>query len=662
MNGILDAYAIVSRFMTSNITGMNLLWNIFSNMPRDFQTLLTYSKDKNVAHLVKAIGSAYVNKIKGSGADPLYLEYLAMGGGKTSAYTADRDLTRRARQQLTGEKKISLNPLDMIAYISDLIELGPRYATYKLMRERGMTPQEAFYEAMDITVNFRRGGIRAREVNKAVPFFNANVQGLDKHARWITAEDAPAGKRKDAAKRRFLMYLAASAALAAVSYGINNSSDENKKDYQQLSTYTKNSYWVYPLGDGKYLCLPKPRELAVPSSLFEALLERTVGGNEHAFDGFYEYATDNFLPSILSDFVNLDAAGAIGSLGLIGVGSYMVANRDFLGRPIESTGMRYLEPRDRYNERTSKLAYWIGQAFDVSPVMVDYFFQNTLGGFWKAQKAIFPVGEENRDWSFGIQGSYIKDNQYSQDLTNWLYDQAEKSSQAKKSDPTNMDKAIAAAMDDRMVEFYSSYNKLAKNTPDTVVNRGTRQTVLDALYEYRKAHDHNITTDAERMAYGVCKELGGTELLPSCLPVTVKDGDEKTHSLSASQYVEYQFDYNRLYWEYVEDMLSPSQSADERAAVLRAAKTVAKEEATNRILSELRAPKTSHAEKYEGVKAEDVAMFKAFCDLANGDGSLKQEEVINIIKGMNLSGEESYALFKSKYPKSDANNPWRRYR
>ena len=662
MNGILDAYAIVSRFMTSNITGMNLLWNIFSNMPRDFQTLLTYSKDKNVAHLVKAIGSAYVNKIKGSGADPLYLEYLAMGGGKTSAYTADRDLTRRARQQLTGEKKISLNPLDMIAYISDLIELGPRYATYKLMRERGMTPQEAFYEAMDITVNFRRGGIRAREVNKAVPFFNANVQGLDKHARWITAEDAPAGKRKGAAKRRFLMYLAASAALAAVNYGINNSSDENKKDYQQLSTYTKNSYWVYPIGDGKYLCLPKPRELAVLSSLFEALLERTVGGNEHAFDGFYEYATDNFLPSILSDFANLDAAGAIGSLGLIGVGSYMVANRDFLGRPIESTGMRYLEPRDRYNERTSKLAYWIGQAFDVSPVMVDYFFQNTLGGFWKAQKAIFPVGEENRDWSFGIQGSYIKDNQYSQDLTNWLYDQAEKSSQAKKSDPANMDKAIAAAMDDRMVEFYSSYNKLAKNTPDTVVNRGTRQTVLDAIYEYRKAHDHNITTDAERMAYGVCKEQGGTELLPSCLPVTVKDGDEKTHSLSASQYVEYQFDYNRLYWEYVEDILSQSQSADERAAVLRAAKTVAKEEATNRILSELRAPKTSHAEKYEGVKAEDVAMFKAFCDLANDDGSLKQEEVINIIKGMNLSGEESYALFKSKYPKSDANNPWRRYR
>ena len=42
--------------------------------------------------------------------------------------------------------------------------------------------------------------------------------------------------------------------------------------------------------------------------------------------------------------------------------------------------------------------------------------------------------------------------------------------------------------------------------------------------------------------------------------------------------------------------------------------------------------------------------------------SFTDYKIINIIKGMNLSGEESYALFKSKYPKSDANNPWRRYR
>jgi len=41
---------------------------------------------------------------------------------------------------------------------------------------------------------------------------------------------------------------------------------------------------------------------------------------------------------------------------------------------------------------------------------------------------------------------------------------------------------------------------------------------------------------------------------------------------------------------------------------------------------------------------------------------LRRKEVINIIKGMGLSGRDSYTLFKSRYPKSDANNPWRRYK
>jgi len=109
-------------------------------------------------------------------------------------------------------------------------------------------------------------------------------------------------------------------------------------------------------------------------------------------------------------------------------------------------------------------------------------------------------------------------------------------------------------------------------------------------------------------------------------------------------------------------VLAPGRRGGGRAAVLRAAKAVAKEEATNRILSELRAPKTSHAEKYKGVNPDDVAMFKALCDLGDDDGSLTQKEVINIIKGMGLSGSDSYTLFKSRYPKSDANNPWRRYK
>ena len=662
MKGILDAYAVVSRFITGNITGNNLVWSLFSNFPRDLGTLFTYSKVKNPLRVLSSMGSAYVNAFKGKNASPYYREYLAMGGGKTSAYTADKDLAKKVREKMM-RKKIEVNPLDWISFMSDLIELGPRFATYKMMRENGMTPQEAFYESTDVTVNFRRGGIVSREINKVIPFFNASVQGLDKFGRWITAADAPKGYRMKVIRGRIPIYLIAGAVIGALIYGINNADDDKEEDYQQLSNYTKNSYWCIPIGDGKYFAIPKPREIAVWSSLCETAMEYGIGENDHAFDGFYDYATSAFLPSVASDFAKGDWQGALGSLGIIGTGAYMMANRDFLGRPIESAGMQYLEPKDRYNERTSKIAYWVGQATDSSPQMIDYFFGNVLGGFWKAQKALFPVGGESVDYTLGVYNTYIKDNQYSTDLTNWLYDKAEKSSQASKSDPKNLDKEIVAKTDDCMREFYGNYNKLAKNLASSAATRGTRQTVLSMINEYRKASDSGAQTDAQKAVYAVCAAVGDTSLLPAVMPVVVKDGQKGEHELGAVQYVEYQLEYNRFYWEYAEDVLGGLTDDADKIRALKSAKTIAKERATSNVLARIGAPKTKFDEKYgdiSGITDVDIVKFRAEIDLANDDGGLTQEEVEDILDDMKLSKEAKQKLWQAANSKwSEWNNPYR---
>lgn len=669
MNGILDAYAVVSRFMTSNITGNNLIWSIFSNFPRDMMTFFTYSKEKNPIKVFAAFGSAYVNKIKGDRADPLYKEFLAMGGGNMSAYSADRDLTKKARAKLIGKR--SYNPLDLIAFVGDLIESGPRFATYKLMRENGMTPQEAFYEAMDITVNFRRGGIRSRQVNQVVPFFNANVQGLDKFARWITAEEAPRGKaRLKAIRSRMIQYIVVSAALAALIYGLNNSDDDKEKEYEQLSNYTKNSYWNIPLGDGKYFAIPKPREIGVLSSFFETCMEYGIGKNDHAFDEFYDYAVGNFLPSIVSDLAIGDWRGVIGSAGIVGVGFYIGGNRDFLGKPIESAGMQNLEPKSRYTDRTSKIAYWVGQAFNTSPVMIDYFFTQTLGGWWKAQKALFPVGHESADYTLGVRNTYIKDNQYSTDLVNWMYDKAEQSKQKHNSAPEDAEKGITYKLDSGMTDFYSKYYSLAKSTnANGTAERSTRQVVLDMIHEYQKASDSGYLTDVQKAVYDVCKKdfekEGEFNLLPAVMNTYVKDGAGETHSLDAVQYVEYQTDYLRLYWEMVEETLGEAKTQEARVAILKSAKTVAKEQATNRTLARIGANLTSYHDDFRGVDDEDVVRFKASLELAGLDGSLTQEEVIDAIKNMQeeqkIRNEAAYMLYHSRYD-SDKNNPWKRYK
>ncbi len=665
LDGILDAYGAVSRFMTGNITGKNLLWSIFSNAPRDLMTFFTYSKDKNPMHVFGGMGAAYANKIKGNNADPLYMEFLAMGGGQTSVYSADRNLTKTARRKMSGSKAYWLNPMEWVSFTSDMIEMGPRFATYKMMREKGMSPQDAFYEAMDITVNFRRGGKMAREVNKVVPFFNASVQGLDKFSRWIRATDVPPMQRTKVLKSRMISYLAASAALAATFYLLNNRDEEMEADYQQLSNFTKNSYWLVPLGDGKYFSIPKPRELGVLSSFFETATEFFVGENSHAFDEFWDYLTDNGLPPVLSELAKGDVWGALGSLGFIGTLSEINANRDFLGRPIESSGLSNLEPKDRYTSRTSQIAKAVGQAFNISPQKIDYFFNSVLGGFWKAQKALFPVGKENVDLTLGVQNTYIKDNQYSLDLVNWMYDQAERSAQASNSDPANMEKAIEKKMDANMTSFYSRYYALSKDQPDTVSHRSTRQTVLDMIREYQKAYDLNSTTRAQEAVYAICREKNSTDYLPGVMQTTVKDGNDVQHTLSDVQYVEFQTEYLGLYWEIAEDVLSDAGNAAERASLLKEAKDTAKEQATNRVLRRIGAPIVADYD-YGSISPADVAEFNSIYSNATSDkdedgdtiSGSKQEKVIAGIESIEgLTDEQRSLLFQSVYD-SDKNNPW----
>jgi N12 class adenine-specific DNA methylase len=684
--GFLDAYAKTTRFMTANITGNNPIWSIFSNAPRDIATFAFYSKDKRPFKALSAIGSGYINAFnerfrEGEGVDPLYAEYLAMGGGHTSVYSADADLASKARKALTTTKAqrvlSDINPLSWVTFISDTIEQGPRFATYKLMRQAGLSPQEAFYEAMDVTTNFRRAGYMSRDINKVVPFFNASVQGVDKFGRHFTGEDVSKEDRAKAVRNRWIGFFTASAILAALMYALNSRDEESKKAYQQLSNYTKNSYWCIPLGDGKFFAIPKPRELAVLTSFFETCMESYIGGNEHAFDEFYSYAADNFLPSVISDVAELPsniakegaaqgtidtAASAVGSAGLFGVSAYMIANRDFLGKPIESTTMRNLEPKDRYNNSTSKMAYWIGQAFNLSPVMIDYFGNQVLGYLWKAPKALFPVGEDP-DYSLGVKSSYIKDNAYSQDLVNWLYDKASNSAMEKNSDKSNMDKAITAKLDSSMTEFYSNFNSLNKNKADSDARRHTRQVVLDMISEYQKSSDSNSTTAAQDAVYAVVRAAGEITYMPSVMNTYVKDGNDVKHDLSDDQYVSYQTGYLALYWDYAEKNLTSGMDTKEKAAVLNAAKDVANEEATNAMLTKIGADNTGYTTTYEGIDAGDVIQFKAQTDLADDDGSLKQEEVVDILETMINNGldyDDAYTLFHSRYD-SDKHNPWKKY-
>ncbi len=615
MSAILETYGKISRFITQNITGGDIVWSISRNMPKDQINLLMLMKDKKqLLNVIKNEGVSWANSFleargKTDQMNPFVREFYAMGGGRgQSALTQGSDFTRSTARALTGQnksakgiaEKILTSPMDLVGFVSDTIETGPRCATYVAYRQNGYSPQRAFYEAMDSTTNFAMQGKLGREVNKVVPFFSAGIAGVNRMVRYLSAEDV-AGQGKEARKRavasRVTTYVVTSFLLTAIQFALNHATKKRKEEYQQVSNYIKNTNWLIPYGDGKFVAIQKSRETNLLSSFFDALLERTVGGDEHAFDEFYGYAVDQVFPGVASDLAKLpeniakDGFGqgiedsffsALGSMGLLGVVANLGANKDFRGRPIVSQTYENLPQREQYNASTSKLAYWIGQAFNISPMKLDYFGKNVLGYMWKYPAQVFPMDPSKRDFSLGVKGTYAKDNVYSNDITNRLYDRADASALAAASYSAGPEQKYYKAKDERMTSFYSRFNKLNRDdSSDTA--RDDRAEMMDFLAAYLAGAEMGEETKAEQFIREACVENEDTKYLPSALPIVIKDGKNEIQ-LTASQYFYYQTRYMELYYSKVASRGSLTMNAKRKAEICSAASQEAKEQAAKETL------------------------------------------------------------------------------
>lgn len=645
---LLNYYGRVTRFITGNITGMNIVWSIASNLPRDIGTMFTFSKTKNIVKLLSGIGSSYVNRLKGDKASELYKEYMAMGGNSTSAQTADKDMAKKARKALQKQKSDWLNPLEWVEYISDMIESGPRYSYYKICRTKyNMSPEEAFYAAMEITTNFKRSGVLSKEINILVPFFNASIQGVDRMARWLAAEDIPKENRKAGQARRIAAYLGASLALATLSMVLNARNKKKQHDLEELSNYTKNNYFVIQMKNGKYIAIPKPRELAIPTSLFERIMEKYVADNPNAFDDFWEYATDNFLPGVVSSVAQGDFNSAIGDLGAVGTIHYLVSNQDFLGRPIVSGALQDLEARDQYDKNTSKLAWIIGQAFNLSPKQIDFLGKNLLGGFYQWQQALLPVGGEP-DLSLGVASKWVKDPLYSTDITNRMYDRRDKLERAKNSHPGDMEIATEYRTVNDMATFYGRYYSLAKNEEETPRSREIREAVLDMIMGI----EQNANKDpAYAFMRSVVEREGSTECMPTVLDTTLK-GDNHFYSLNSEEYFMLQTRYNSLYYNYIRKARynKPKMTGEEKTATVEQAKEIAGIVARGEAIEAHGGTYSAYTKVKDlledGIEEGDLINYLSARDLADtdGNGSLSNAELLLAAGGLKLPTWETARL------------------
>ncbi|WP_273703280.1 LPD38 domain-containing protein [Candidatus Accumulibacter vicinus] len=219
--------------------------------------------------------------------------------------------------------------------LGDRTEQVNRAALYEQLIAKGLTHAEAAYWARDL-MDFSMSGkwTAIRTLTQTVPFFNARLQGLYKLGR--------AGKQDI---RRLGTVLGA-VTLASLALLLAYQDDD---DWKKRWDSDRNNYWWFKVG-GHAFRLPKPFEIGAVGTLAERSYE-VAFNPEMTGDRFGKNLRDivmsqlsmNPVPQLFKPMMDL------------------YANRDsFTGQAIESMGMERLRKQDRFDERTSETAKFLG--------------------------------------------------------------------------------------------------------------------------------------------------------------------------------------------------------------------------------------------------------------------------------------------------------------
>jgi len=444
-----DKVGALTRMFKTFTTGANPVFAIARNLPRDVVQSYVQSKTaKNPVTFMRDIVGAFFDISKNG---EMYQRYKNVGGGYTGPVSSDINQLARTKRQLLPQtagnestsagrvigraagplKKPVLKIWDGFWDMINAMENAPRLAEFKrISKYKGEEAiMKALYEAQEVSVNFRRRGSVAKEIDKWFPYFNAAMQGLDKIAR--TFKDDPA--------QAVLKSILSLTVPTVVLYALNR----DDPAYQQLSNSVKDDNWLIPKGDGTFWKIAKPRELAtVFSDIPERMLRQFAEEDPEAWKSFSKQVINAFLPpgvqGVTKDVIKDGIPGVMTGVVSDTIAAPAVdvaANRNFLDAPIVPGTLQNLPPELQYDEQTTSLAKSLGQATGSSPKKLDYLMRQYLGGAAELAQPLMQqtTGGENggqRLWE-ALKKKVTADPVYSNEITQDFYEKKEKLDQAR---------------------------------------------------------------------------------------------------------------------------------------------------------------------------------------------------------------------------------------
>ena len=354
-NAVTRAVRAANNLFKALVTGYNPTFTI-RNTVRDLQTAGLYTRD-GVAfarNYPKALA-----EIKNNGR--YWQMYKALGGSFSSVFDYNTGTVKEPKGR-TAKLMAKIEALNMT------MEQAPRLAEFMGVVEKGGISQEnladALYAAADVTVNFGRAGTLGKVLNaNYVPFLNPGIQGFDKLVRRVT--ETKGG-------REWAKLIIRAAALGVAPTLLNSLLYHDDDEWDDLRDSDKDTNYLFKLGNGTWLKIPKGRELSLLGITADRIGDALRGENVALI------ATINTMGNQVAPANPLTSniASALFEAQLFDPSS---PGRTWYGGDIENQRLQSYAPGQRYDSSTDVFSKAVGGALGISPKKLNYVLDQYSG-------------------------------------------------------------------------------------------------------------------------------------------------------------------------------------------------------------------------------------------------------------------------------------------
>ena len=638
-NAVTKVIRASNNLFKSLVTGYNPTF-LARNVIRDLQTAGLNTRD--AAAFARNYPRALA-EIRNNG--EYWQLYKALGGVYSSVFDYTTGTVKEPKGAM-GKFMARVEALNMAA------EQAPRLAEFMGVMQnaerasaRGeavndlATAADALYAAADITVNFGRAGSLGKVLNaNYVPFLNPGVQGLDKLIRRIT---------ETRGAKEWAKLVVRAAALGIAPSLLNALLYNDDDEWEDLRDSDKDTNYMFKLGNGYWLKIPKGRELSVfgiaTDRVYDALRGEDVDVLSTVNTVGSQVAPANPLTSnIFSALVDSQ---------LLDPNS---PGRTWYGGDIESQRLQNYAPGERYDSSTDIFSKTVGQALGISPKKLNYVldqYSGVVGDF--LLPILTPQAERNM-----FAKAFTVDSMSSNRVSSDFYDKADELKYAKNGGDTAAgivgrwwSKQQAACSDlwkqiretEESTEL-SNKEKRQQTRELKAVVTGIQKNAMAVEETYREAVEKHLSSGAdEDTAYrDANKDCFGAEY---ALQVYNKDvyqraQDAKQNGVSYDDFYTYYFGTKDL-------KATTTESAVPRRFQFLRASGMSEHTQAEIYFADMASDKTltslADLEINAGISAEDYYLYKA-----SSAGMTKKAEKLSAIDSLNLTAAQKDALYYSE--------------